>query len=152
MSHCIGEAFSKVIFQGQRGWRSLQIAFWGGSYKAWGWHLQQCNIVMYATLHIYIENPEREHFAWKRRGLHQAGKETEKWKRFQWKVDWDLEPFWKYFFILIIFSQTYLFTGKSNLALKGTVVVFDKKQIYYNQLLFWPNAPGRTLHVKYDLE
>ena len=50
---------------------------------------------MYATLHIYIENLEREHFAGKRRGLHQAGKETEKWKRFQWKVGWELEPFEK---------------------------------------------------------
>ena len=43
--------------------------------------------MIYATRHIYIENTEREHFARERRGLHQAGKETEKWKRFQRKVE-----------------------------------------------------------------
>ena len=81
--------------------------------------------MIYATRHIYIENPEREDFARKRRGLHQAGKETEKWKRFQRKVE-----------NLIHFENhlsSLLFSGKSNLGQRGTVVVFDKIQIYVLQ-------------------
>ena len=38
--------------------------------------------------------------------------------------------------IIITISQACLFAGKSNLVQKGTAVVFDKMQIYYNQLLF----------------
>ena len=83
---------------------------------------------MYASLHIFIENPEREHFARKRRGLHQAGKETEEWKRFQWKVDWELEPFWKRLFYL-----NYYF---ANMFIRRNIQSGAKR----NNCCFWQNV------------